>query len=155
DVGIVEVDLRSFHLGLSGLYLGLETALVGNRGVIGRLLAGGSAEQDPRPFGGQFGVLKRRLQLRDLSLLCCKISLKRASFELIELISLLDLRAFFEQPLFKERGVSRDHVHPIDRLHPSKKFAALGNRPLSCLNDTHRGWTAWGRLRPAWHDCRD
>ena len=81
DLGIVEIDLRQLHLRLRGLHLGLEAALVGERGVVGRLLAGRPAEQGSRPVGGQLGVGQRRLQLRHLRLLRLEVGLERAALQ--------------------------------------------------------------------------
>src|SRR5882672_8726339 len=149
DIGVVEVDLGRLHLGLGGLHLGLQAALVGERRVVGRLLTGGPAEQGTRPVGGQFGVFERRLQLRYNRLLRRKVGLERTPFEKIELISLLDLVALFEQPLFQKRGDARDHVDPVDRLDPSEKFAGFGNRSLDRFNNSYRWRPAWSKLRPS------
>ena len=82
DFGVVEIDLRQLHLRLRGLHLCFEALLVGDRGVIGGLLAGRTAEQSFGPVGGQLGVDQRCLQLRDLGLLRLQVGLERAALEL-------------------------------------------------------------------------
>src|SRR5262249_2439257 len=87
--------------------------------------------------------------------LCREIGLERAAFEAIEVISILDLCAFLEQPFLEKRGDACDDVDPTDRLDSSEKLAAFGNRSFGRFNDTHRRRAASRRLRSGRGDCCD
>lgn len=81
------------HLGLRSLHLGLQTALIGERGIVSRLLARRSAEQGSSPIRRQFGILQHSLQLCHLCLLGHQVRFEGTALKTVEVISSPDFRA--------------------------------------------------------------
>jgi len=147
DLGVIEVDLREFHLRLGSRHLSFEAALVGDCGVIGRLHSRGAAEEGSRALSGQLGVFERRLQLRHLRLLRRKIGLEWTAFKLVEQIASLDLGAFTENPLVHECSHASDYIDAVRRLDAAEEFAGFSDGSRCGLYHADGGRPAWRWLR--------
>src|SRR4051794_28738853 len=122
DIGIAEIDLRRFQVGLVDQDLGGGGAVGGQRLVarddgaaagLHQLL--GPLELNCRQQFLRLARLQRALRLVDRGL-------ELVRFDPVERLSLLYKVAFREQHLFEEAGDAGLNIDPLDRLNPTDEI---------------------------------